>query len=346
MSRSRRTAFAAGLALAGSALALPAAAQDLTYTTTTKMEMSGTLGRILSMLTDMDKPQVEKTSFQGSRVRKDQEKTSSIMDWSAGAMTFLDHPELTFMRFDFTQMAEAPGESPSQREAGEGPEVEVTVTTDRTGKSETIAGYAAEQVILTVEMKPKDAAEAEETAQGGMALVTELWLSTAFPEYVMMQQMEGAALEQFRKSGGPQGVAEAMGALAGSDPRMQEGWEKNMEAMKELQGTALRSTTHFVSLPPGATLDRDKVLESSGQAVSEGGGVGQSAANVARQALGGLAGRLGRGRPQEEAAPAAPPAQAVIMRVKTEIGDVSTGAVDASVFLVPEGYTERTPPVR
>ena len=101
MSRSRRTAFAAGLALAASALALPAAAQDLTYTTTTRMEMSGTLGRILSMLTDMDKPQVEKTLFQGPRIRKDQEKSSSIMDWEAGAMTLLDHPERTYMRLDF-----------------------------------------------------------------------------------------------------------------------------------------------------------------------------------------------------------------------------------------------------
>ena len=350
MSRSRRTAFAAGLALAASALALPAAAQDLTYTTTTKMEMSGTLGRILALLTDMDKPQVEKTFFQGPRIRKDLEERSSIMDWDAGAMTLLDHPERTYTRLDFAQMAEqmagAAEEGAAQREAGEGgPEMEVTVSTDRTGRAETIAGYAAEQVILTVEVKPKDAAEAEEAAQGGMALVTELWLSTDFPEYVMMQQMEGEALERFKESGGGQGVAQAMAALAGSDPRMQEGWEKNLEAMKELKGTALRSTTHFVSLPPGATLDRDKVLGSADQAVSEGGG-GGGAAGAARQALGGLAGRLGRGRRQEKAAPAAPPAQAVIMRVRTEISDVSTGAVDASVFQVPEGYTERTPPVR
>lgn len=224
--------------------------------------------------------------------------------------------------------------------------MEVTVSTDRTGRTESIAGYAAEQVILTVELKPKDAAEAEEAAQGGMALVTELWLSTEFPEYVMMQRMEGEALERLKESGAGQGVAQAMAALAGSDPRMQEGWEKNLEAMKELQGTALRSSTHFVSLPPGATLDRESVLESSGQAVSEGGGAAQGAANAARQALGGLAGRLGRGRRQEGAAPAAPPAQAVIMRVRTEISDVSTGAVDASVFRVPEGYTERTQPVR
>jgi len=341
MDRPRLTTLVAGFSLVLCGAAVPAAAQDLTYTTTTKMEMSGALGRVLSILGKMDEPMVEKTYLKGSMVRKDQDESSTIFDWNAGSMTLLDHPERTFMRMDFAQMAEQMAGAMEERpEAGGAPEMEVTVSTDRTGKTETIAGYAAEQVIVTVEMKPKSAAEAEEGAQPTTALVTDLWLSTEFPEYRMMQEMQGEAIQRFRESGASQNVAQAMGALAGSDPGMQEGWEKNMEAMKELKGTALRSTTHFVTVPPGATLDRDKVLEGAGEAVSEGGG---GVANAARQALGGLAGRFGRGRPQQEAAPAAP-AQAVIMRIKIEISDVGTGAVDASLFQVPEGYTERTPP--
>lgn len=343
MHRLRPAALAAALSLALCGAALPAAAQDLTYTTTTKMEISGTLGRILSVLGKMDEPMVEKTYLQGSRVRKDQEEeTSSILDWDAGTMTLLDHPDRTFMHVDFARMAEQmAGAMEQQPEAGQAPEVEVTMTADRTGKTETIAGYAAEQVIITVQMKPKDPEAA--AAQPWTALVTELWLSTDFPEYRMMQERQGEAIERLHEGGAAESVAQAMGALAASNPAMKEGWEKNMEAMKDLRGTALRSTTHFVSVPPGAELDREKVLASAGEAVSEGGGMAQGAANAARQALSGLAGRLGRGRPQQQPEQAAP-AQAVIMRVWTEISDVGTGAVDPSLFQVPEGYTERTPP--
>lgn len=348
MSMTRRLAVAACLTLAASAAARPAAAQDLTYTTTTKMEISGTLGRILALVSDVDKPMVERTYFQGPRIRKDQEERSTIMDWDAGAMTLLDHPEKTFMRFDFATMAEQMAGAMGQEQpgAGEAPEVEVTVSTDRTGKTETIAGYSAEQVVLTIEVAPKAQGGEEEQAQPTTALITDLWLSTDFPEHRMMQQTQGEAAERIRESSA-QGMAQAMAALAGTNPAMKEGWEKNMEALKELQGTALRSTTHFVTVPPGATLDRDKVLETAGEKVQEGGGVAQGAANAARQALGGLAGRLGRNRqqPQQEAS-AAPPSQAVIMRVKTEISDVGTGAVDPAVFQVPAGYTEKAPPVR
>lgn len=334
-----RSALAAFFAMAA---ATPASAQDLTYFTTTTMEVSGTLGRILSMVTKIDDPIVERTYLKGSRVRKDQDQASSIMDWSAGALTLLDHSDRTFMRFDFTQMAGALRDSPPQREPPEGPEVEVTLTTDRTGKRDVIAGYAAEQVVLVIEIKPENAAEAAETPPATTALVTDLWLSTEFPEYRMTQEMAAEALEQYRRGGGPAGVAQAMGALAGSDPAMRSGWEKNMEAVRELQGTVLRSTTHFVSVPPGATLDTRNVLETAGERVQEGGGVAQGAANAARQALGGLAGRFGRNRQQQEA-PAAP-TQAVIMRVRSEISDVHTDAVAESMFDVPAGYTVKAPP--
>lgn len=334
---------AAILALAALAAAAPAGAQDLTYTTTTKMEMSGAMGRMLSMFTDMDKPMAEKTSYQGSRVRKDQDQSSSIMDWGTGALTLLDHKERTFTRVDFAQMtAQAAEAMQAERPRAQGPEMEVNVRTDRTGKTETIAGYKADQVVLVIEMKPKGA-EGDQAAQPTTALVTDMWLSTDFPEYQMMQHMAGDVAERMRESAA-QGVTQAMGALAGSDPAMKEGWEKNLEAMKELQGTALRTTTHFVTVPPGAELDVQKVLDSAGEKVQEGGGVAQGAGNAAKQALGGLAGRFGRGRQQQQEQAQAAPTQMVIMRVKSEISDVGTGAVDPSVFEVPAGYKEKAPP--
>lgn len=343
MPMTRRFALAACLTLAASAAARPAASQDLTYTTTTKMEISGTLGRILSLVSDVDKPMVEKTYFQGPLIRKDQEESSSIMDWNAGTMTLLDHPKKTYMVLDFARMAEQMAGAVGQErpEAGEAPDVEVTVSSERTGKTETIAGYAAEQVVLVIEVKPKSQG-GEGEAGPTTALVTDLWLSPDFPEYRMMQQMEGEALERFRESSA-QGMAQTMAALAGSNPAMKEGWEKNMQALKDLQGTTLRSTTHFVTVPPGATLDKEKVLATAGEKVQEGGGMAQGAANAARQALGGLAGRFGRNRQQQQQEAAAP-TQAVVMRVKTEISDVGTGAVDPSLFQVPAGYTAKTPP--
>lgn len=353
-------------------------AQSLRYTSTTKAELSGAVGRMVSMMGGMGKPTVETTSIQGSKIRKDDENTSEIMDWDAGTMTMLDHESRTFMQYNFADMAQAmadamknaqgaQSEAKAQADAAraeaqgqQAQEPQVTfdwkVSTDRTGKHETILGYDAEEVILTLEIQAKQTPEAAaasgegEPQQANMAIVTDLWLSSDFPEQELMAQMQGDAMKQFQESGAAQEMASSMQGLSAYDPRLKDAWQKNMEALSELKGTALRSTMSFVMLPPGVTLDRDKVLAESGESLSSdvAGAAASSAKDAAKEAMSGLAGRFGFGKKkkeepkEEEKAPE--PTQAVFMRITSEISDVSTDPIDPSVFQVPDGYTERKMP--
>lgn len=302
-------------ALSAMAAPAPTSAQDLTYFTTTTMEVSSALREVLTSLAKVDDPIVERVCFKGARVRKDQDQTSSIMDWSSGALTFLDHSDRTFLRFDFTQMAGALRESPPRRDSAEGPPIEVTRTTTRTVRKDDIGGYAAEQVVLVVELRPQNAEGPLGTHQAATALVTDLWLSSEFPEYRLTREMAPEALALYRLGGGPAGVATALHALSGPHAALARGWEKSVEAVGELEGTVLRSVTHFVVIPPGAALDRARVLATPSEQVEEIAGLAQGVAHAARQV--------------------------VIMRVRMEISGVSTDAVAESVFDIPPGYRER-----
>jgi hypothetical protein len=230
------------------------------------------------------------------------------------------------------------------------PQIQAEISVDRTGKSEEISGYQADQVILTLTLAPTEEAVEENPEMEGAALavVTELWLSTDFPEAALMEAMQGEAMDRMRETFSAQGgAASSMEAMSAFDPRLKDAWAKNAEELSKLEGTALRTTMHFVSVPPGVELDRDQVLADADKSLASGAGgaVAAGAADAAKKALGGLAGRFGRGKkeePKEEEAPAA--TQSVFLRAVTEIGDVKTGDLDAALFLVPDGYTERTVP--
>lgn len=364
------------LIAAAASLPTSVAAQSLRYTSTTKAELSGAVGRMVSMMGGLGKPTVETTSIQGAKIRRDDEKTSDIMDWDDGTVTMLDHDSRTFMRFKFADMAQAmadamknaqgaQAQAQAQAEAArkeaeaqqdQNPQVtfDLEMSTDRTGKHETIAGYDAEEVILTGLIHAKQTAEAAaeageaEPQQMDMAIVTDLWLSTDFPEQQLVAQMQGEAMQQFQESGAAQEMAASMQGLTAYDPRIEGAWQKNLDALKELDGTALRTTMHFVLVQPGMTLDRDKVLAEADKSLSSdvAGAAAASAEGAAKKAIGGLAGRFGFGKkkeePKEEKQPE--PSQVVFMRIESQVTDVSTDPLDPSVFQVPDGYTERQMP--
>jgi hypothetical protein len=170
-----------------------------------------------------------------------------------------------------------------------------------------------------------------------MAVVTELWLSTDFPEWEMMKERGRQMAE--RMQGGP--MAGLGGAFGGMDGRITTAMEENAEALAELEGHTMRTVTHFVTVPGDLELDRDAVLASADQPLGEGMG---SVADAARQALGGrLGGLLGRGRRSEPEEPELK--QSVFMRMTVELIEAHEGPIDDAVFEVPEDYTERELPM-
>jgi hypothetical protein len=350
--------FAAILAFGVStSLAVEAEAQNLKYISTTTMDMGGALGAIMSMFGGGD-PTVETTWISGMRHRKDTGQTSSIMDWSEGVMIHLDHEAKTFTRFTLEEMAAEMSAAMSQIEAASQPtpdaapdaapdeppevEIEVKFSSERPGRTERIAGYQAELVILTSEIIATPTESAQPDAESaGLAIVSELWMSTEFPEYQMMQQMQAEMVERFRETASA-GAAGMMAGLTAFDPRMKDMMAKNMEALGEVEGIALRTRMHFVTVPPGVTLDRQKVVDEGGESLGGGasGAAKGGAAEAMRQALGGLFGGGRQSTPEPE--PDEPPelAQSVFLRLNTEVSNAETVAISGDLFQPTPGYTE------
>lgn len=334
----------------------PALAQELRFVQTTHTEMAGMMGRMMAMMGGMGEPRVERTYVLGSRVLNQSEERSSIVDLASGDMVMLDHEARTFTRMNFGDMmarmrADAGGMAAEmEREAGDRPTADLNgrITMDRTGRTETIAGYEAEQVIMTLQFEPVEGEAADDappTVQNLMAVVTEMWMSSEVPGAEAMKEWGRSMMGNM---GGIMPDMGAMGAMPGVDPRMSEAMQRNAQELAEMDGMAIRTTVHMVMVPPDQELDLEAVLAGSDQPLSEGGDAPASAADAARQALGGLSGLLGgRGRaPAPDQAGEAPMTQSVIMRTRTEISDVQAGGVDPALFEIPEGYTERAMPGR
>lgn len=332
--RTKKTFRTLALASAGLlALAAPQApldAQGVTYVTVTKPEMSGAMGMVARLAPGALGLSTVTTAMQGTFYRTDEgEATSTIIDLAAKRYTFLDHGERTYYSVSFEEMmaqAEAAMAqlSEAQPSAGGAPPIEV----ERTGKTQTIEGVTAEQLVMW--MEPAAGGQPQAEGMGSMAFVSEIWYSKDFPGYEELMKAQEAM---------GAGAAGLDAALAG-DPAMAEWGKRLAEEMKGLEGIPVRTVTSMVMVPPGATFDREAVL-AAGDKPSEGGG-GASAANAARQALGGLMGR-GRRQQQEQPAPDAAPTQSVFMRVIQTVQDVKTGAIPDERFQVPAGYREMIP---
>ena len=129
-------------------------------------------------------------------------------------------------------------------------------------------------------------------------------------------------------------ITEGFAAAFADDPQVQVAFEQSMEEARKIDGMAVRTTTTFVAVAPGQQFDRAAVIDPqpSGPSIAQQAG---------RAAIGGLMGRLGRRSAEPEPAEPAQPTQSVMFSVTSEVRNVSTQSVDASMFEVPAGYTEQ-----
>jgi NAD(P)H-dependent FMN reductase len=104
-----------------------------------------------------------------------------------------------------------------------------------------------------------------------------------------------------------------------------------------MEGFTVRSTTHLVVVPPGVEFDPKAAL-----AASSNSGGGNTADNAARNVLRGAFGRAigGQQKQAEEKKADEKPRQVTLLRVLTEVRDVQSKALPASLFEIPAGYKE------
>jgi len=355
----------------------PGRAQDLKYTVITRTELGGTTGRALGVMPGTAEPVLETTFIKGNRIRKDESpESSSVMDWDAGILTLLDHAARSYVQVSLEQMAEVAeamaqsvegtsselgeamveGSQEGAREAetayaeggGDQASLDVRISSDRTGRTREFSGYSAEQVLITLEILGEHTpGEVDrESESGGLAIITELWLSRDFPEYRMMQEMDGAALARMKEGETGEGILGSLEALLTYDPRIKFAFEKNQETIDAMDGVALRTAMHVVSLPGWMPVDREQVLADQDRSLSDDAmdAAKSGTKDAAKSAVSQISGRLFGRKKEPEPGPEPPqePQQSVIMRVISEVSDVELGDLDPVLFEPPVEYTVQT----
>jgi len=331
----------------------PASAQALHYTTVSTFEMGGTLGALVSAFSDMEEPTVEEVWVGDGAMRMDSEGESTILQVAEGRMIQVDHDARTWYAMTFGDMsamadqarqdAEEAMASRDDADAEATPEFEGEFDVERTGRTETISGYEAEQVLftLTMEARGEQAEDQEEGPLAGrMVLLSEMWISPELNEHPAFAQMGEAAMDF--APGSFEGGGD-MGPLAG-DPRMGEALERMQEEMGDLGGMGVRTTSLFVLLPGELEFDRQAAIESLDQELDQGpglaGAAGSGAMDAARSALGGLFGGGGDDEPEEPEL-----TQQSLMRVVQEIRDVETVTLEPGFLDAPADYREVESPM-
>lgn len=337
------------VSLASAVLPGSARAQDVQYETVSRVEFAGAAGTVMraaARLGGGSTESVETTYIKGRRMRTDAGESSSIVDLESGRVTVLDHRAKTYTSFTFEEMADqarqAVNDADRRTESGAGdPEarLDVRFSVDATNERQRVAGYDAQRVLLTMEAEAEAVPEGQTEMEkaGTLVVLTDMWTSTDVPILQARGAFDDASARQAADAGAA--LTEGFAAAFADDPRMRVAFERSMEEARKIEGMAVKSVTHFVTVAPGQRFDRALATEPR----AAGPGLAQRAAQEAgRAAIGGLMGRLGGRRAAEpEPAAEAEPTQATLFTVTSEVRNVRAGSVDASVFEVPAGYTER-----
>ena len=339
------------------------AAQDVRYNAVTDVEFGGALGTLMNFVPGGDQSLHETVYIKGPLVRTDTDEESTIVDYASGTITVELHEAKLFYTITFEQALHAAVFlADAARDGREGTveaeedleemDFEFSLSTDGSGKRDQVMGYDSRQTLMTLEVEGEMTRTDDETTPvGNLAMITDTWMSQDFPAHAAMERAFAehgeeirAQLEDFGSS------AAGLEAAFVHDPRLQAAVERNRDELEQLDGVPVKQTSYFVILPEGAELDRDAVLATEGQPISEGMGsiLGRSAANAAADgARGAIRGRLGGlfggGDDKEDEADEPDPEPSLIARMTYRVVDAQETSLDASLFEVRADYAEDMP---
>lgn len=361
--RSSVRALVPGLAAAlmfAPASELPAqSTADVKYTTVTKTEFGGRLGRIMRLFGG-GKSKTETYWYSGPKLRTDVDKTSQVVDARAGTMMTMEHEPKTYWLWSDSEpmlVVETIPDSEVEQAGADDADADVkptrrrakskytvTLNTERTGERRAIVGLDAEQVLVMLRIDGETYnEEADSTEKGSFVVLSEVWLTPKFPGTDAERTFYDAWAARTSRDVDSVEVAEAAKAMEqayAEEPRLRIAMQKLDSTLATLDGHSLKTYSHYVIVPDGAEFDREKVLRDAEKTLlgDIASAAASSAVNRGRERLGRLAGgRLGGG------ARAPKPEQAVIMRSKYEVTELATGPIPADKYLPPPNYKRRTP---
>ena len=332
------------------ALAAPAYAQDVQYSSVTKVDLGGGMNAIMKMAGASEVK--ETTSIQGKKLRSDTDKSSTIFDLDNGRYIVIDHAAKTYMSVPLADMARVATSSvrgvraersndklkgTAVDSAGNKADFVVDLKIDPTGERRNVNGYDAQRLIVTMETNVRVTPQGESQSQeaGTLVILMDTWNANTGPAADAVRAWEKAASKEMAAAAFG-GNKTNLGAAFPGNPGVAEAMQKANEEAQKAEGIAVKSTMHLVFVAPGAKFDRALALKES-----EGSGAGEKAKS-------GLKGMLGRAleksqQQQQQQASTEQKTQGTFAKVVTDVRDVRTTSLPASTFEIPAGYREIKP---
>lgn len=329
-------------------LPVPAAnAQDVQYTTITKVDLGGGMNAIMRMA---GASEVKETAYiKGKKLRSDTDKQSTIFDLDNSRYIILNHADKTYTSVPLADMARAATASMRGMKAdaskdqlkgtavdtaGNKADFTVDLKVEPTKERRNINGNDAERVFVTMETDVEVTPQGESQSQkaGKLVVLMDTWNANTGPASDAMRAWEKAASKEVAAAAF--GSRANLGPAFSTNPKMAEAMKKASEEAQKVEGVAVKSTMHLVIVAPDKKFDRALALNET-----EGGG---AAADKPK----GLRGMIGRAieskaqQPEQKKAPAEEQTQGTLAKVLTEIRDVRSTSLPASMFEIPPGYRE------
>ena len=355
------------LCMAFGAMPVSLVAQGVTIQSTDNVHFYGALGTLVNVAARLGGGNLHDitstTYLSGHKLRRESENDATIIDVDAGRIINVDNGKKTYTSTTFDQMgaamqaavAQASQERTQQKvrqqskattsDAKGEVEFKPSVSVDRTGEHEKIAGYDAQRSFLTITIDATAKPENGQAEQAGsMVFLVDEWKSPDAPQASQMEDFQRAYAEKLGQAF--RAPVQSLQAAFQHDERIKVGFEAAAKEMQKVPGVPLRTVTYVALVPPGMQFDRGLVLSDGATAAKP------NDSNDKKQG-GGFKGLMGRVKAAAEAAnkpdtaqAAKQPKQATLLTVKNEVTNITVGSVPPDKFEPPAGYQQLGMPMR
>lgn len=326
------------------------AAQDVQYRTVTKVDLGGAMNAMMKLAGGNEV--VETSYIKGKKLRSDSDKQSIIFDLDNSRYIVINHADKTYTSVPLADMAQVATSAvrgmrteaskdqlrgTAVDSAGNKADFVVDLKVEPTQERQNINGNDAQRAFVTMETNVHVTPQGESQSQeaGTLVVLMDTWNANTGPASDAVRAWEQAASKEVAAAAF--GKRANMGPAFSANPGMADAIKRANEEAQKIDGIAVKSTMHLVIVASGAKFDRALALNQAGGNAAGGeekpkglrGMIGRAIASQAKQ--------------QEPERTEKQQTQGTLAKVVTEIRDVKTTSLPASLFEIPSGYRDITP---
>ncbi len=321
---------------------------DVTYTTASVYHLSGLVGRVLSRsLPDV----IYEHAYLSGNVmltKNEEAETGTLINLGTETFTHLNYKEQTYSTITFDELqalyqqrleeaTQQQGEPVEDGEERPTTDVQFQVTVDRTGEIITYNDMACERVVITIQATGTATdEETQETAGGQLVIVTDALITNEVPGYAKVRAFNQELAEKMGRAltaGNAQEetLSAIAKALGNDETGLKASLDEAQAKLKDLDGMAVKTIFHMVSVPYGMTYNPD-LLADSGETATE------EQPKKKRRGLRGLRNLV------EEAATGASSsnqqAQNTVFKIESTVNNAQETTLAAGTVGIPSGFEE------